>query len=119
MALLQPRREAYYQPLLGKRDRYFRVKVGHRAYVESAPEARSEMELTGQLSVTDVLDVCVTADRFYGEFSFTAVAAEALGRPHTVMFPRVAQRTPNSWVSHMTPARQIHKPELATVVYDD
>lgn len=109
-----PGREALARVL--RRERLFRVRVGHPAYVYDELAEVADLDLFGATSATDVLDLGACATGFVCEPCYLLVLAEALRKPVTCVFPPAAS---SGKARNVTPARFLHRPELSTAVIDD
>ena len=96
----------------------FRVKIGHPRYVKN-DDYPCDLDLFGEIPISDTFDICTTADLFLADPSFINVIAEALGTPYVCLFTRSGLESYIERVNTVTPERVVHKKSLATVVVDD
>ena len=108
--LATPKRRAFNLMIAQHRD-YFRVRVGHPAWLQMDGETEFDLDLCGLLSVRATIDVATAADLFVGQACFTTALAKALKKPFVCLLPSV--RTP-----FVTPAKVLDRGGLGEVVYD-
>lgn len=116
--LLKPRREAF-NAFIARHSDCYRIKLGHPPHVDDDPGAQCELDMFGKAFIFDTFDICTIGDEFFGQASFIGCIAEALDKPHTVMFARAALKSGDFRANTTTPERCFHKKHLATAVYDD
>jgi hypothetical protein len=96
----------------------FKVKVGSAEFTTD-DGLSCDLDLYGQTSVTDVLDVVSCADLCVAENCFLPVAAQAMNRRFVLVMARRALASNLNKVRGITPERMMQKPHLGCVVFDE
>lgn len=116
---LHPRREAFNRLLQHHAPTHFRVRLGHANSVDNDPEAPRELDLFGETSVREALNVVSAADLVLAASpSYMTIAAEGMNRKLIALFSARARTSRFIRAQNWTPERALHTP-TATVLYDD
>ncbi len=76
------------------------------------------LDLAGQTSVSDLIDVASVADGFIGYVSFVVPLAESLGKPALMVWSSKGLRAPLRYVRQITPKKILHKDSSIAVIDD-
>lgn len=118
--LLSPNRKSFRRALKTLGAHHALIKIGHPEYVLGGADLPCDLDLTGPDTVSLIFDLSTVADFFFGEACcFVPVLAQAAGKPFACMFSRRALASDDPFAGGTTPRWIIHKPELATVLFDD
>lgn len=77
-----------------------------------------DVDLAGQTSVTQLLDVAAACDGALGYVSFMLPLCESLGKAIMLVWSRRGLKSPVGFVRQITPDKTIHRKNLARVVLD-
>lgn len=118
--LLSPNRNSFRRALEALAPRYALVKIGHPEFVIDDTGLPCDLDLVGPNTVPLILDLSGSAAAFFGEACcFIPVLAQACAKPFSCLFSRRAITSDDPLASGAVPQWIIHKPELATVLFDD
>ena len=77
-----------------------------------------DVDLAGQTTVAQLLDVATAADGALGYVSYILPLCESLGKPSMLIWSRRGLKSPVGFVRQITPAKTIHRTDLARWVRD-
>lgn len=112
---LLPDRDAF-QAALAAMDDCFTVQVGHKA---SPYQIRTDAQLNGGTSVTDLLDLGRSCDALIGQCSFVIPLAEVFDKPLLIVWAaRGMEPQMHHYIRSITPQKVLSKPSSSFVVDD-
>lgn len=76
------------------------------------------LDLAGQTSVSDLIDVAWACSGFIGYVSFVVPLAESLGKPALLVWSRKGLSAPQRYIRQITPEKVLHA-KTSSYVFDD